>query len=420
MRFTSACLLACLSLLSVGSYSQVERCFSAGYLEQLSQDDPSLADLQETIRERATTQSYGRLTEDEVYYIPVVVHVVYSNTSENISDDQIYSQIEVLNNDFRLLNDDADKIPADFADNAGDALIEFRLAALDPDGNPTTGITRTETSITQWDINAPITADNNSEKVKADSTGGHDPWDATCYLNIWVCDLGALILGYAAPPGTSLTKDGIVVGYKWFGSGGSAVPPYNRGRTATHEIGHWLGLKHVWGDDGNSCAGSDGVADTPNQAGPTYGCLSYPATDACSPNPPGIMFMNYMDYSDDTCMYMFTQGQANIMRSVLEDERASVVACALVVTNDSLPPGDEPVFIYPNPTTGFAWLPIDRLDSTTIEVGVYNVLGQQVIQLTHDSRLPVGLDLNDLPNGAYFVMASDGLKTVNGKVVLLR
>lgn len=92
----------------------------------------------------------------------------------------------------------------------------------------------------------------------------------------------------------------------------------------------------------------------------------------------------------------------------------------LVVTNDSLPPGDEPVFIYPNPTTGFAWLPIDRLDSTTIEVGVYNVLGQQVIQLTHDSRLPVGLDLNDLPNGAYFVMASDGLKTVNGKVVLLR
>ena len=90
MRFSSACLLACLSLLSVGSYSQVERCFSAGYLEQLSQDDPSLADLQETIRERATTQSYGRLTEDEVYYIPVVVHVVYSNTSENISDDQIY------------------------------------------------------------------------------------------------------------------------------------------------------------------------------------------------------------------------------------------------------------------------------------------------------------------------------------------
>ena len=86
----------------------------------------------------------------------------------------------------------------------------------------------------------------------------------------------------------------------------SAIQP---GRTATHEIGHWLGLKHVWGDDGNSCAGSDGVADTPNQAGPTYGCLSYPATDACSPNPPGIMFMNYMDYSDDTCMYMFTQGR---------------------------------------------------------------------------------------------------------------
>lgn len=252
-----------------------------------------------------------------VITIPVVVHVVYNTTAENISDAQINSQMGVLNKDYRRTNADANQTPSGFQGIAADCEIEFCLATVDPSGNPTTGITRTQTSVQSFDIGA--------DDVKFTNQGGINAWPRNKYLNIWVCDLGGGLLGYATPPGGPASTDGVVIGYRYFGTTGTATSPYNKGRTATHEIGHWLNLEHIWGDDGGSCGGSDNVADTPNQGQENYGCPSFPETDNCTPNSPGVMFMNYMDYTDDGCMNLFTTGQKNRMIAALNGPRASIL-----------------------------------------------------------------------------------------------
>lgn len=250
--------------------------------------------------------------------IPVVVHIVYNTTAENLSDARIQSQIDVLNQDFRRLNSDASNTPSAFQSVAADVEIEFCLATKDPNGQSTNGITRTSTSTTSFDIN--------SDNIKFTSQGGKDAWPSNKYLNIWVGDISGGILGYATPPGAfPAAYDGVVINYKYFGTSAfGAQSPYNKGRTATHEVGHWLNLKHIWGDDGTSCSGTDNVSDTPNQAGENYGCPTFPKTDACSPTSPGVMFMNYMDYVDDGCMNMFTAGQKTRMHAAINGARSSL------------------------------------------------------------------------------------------------
>ena len=238
--------------------------------------------------------------------IPVVVHVVYNTTAENISDAQVQSQINVLNADFRKLNADAGLVPAGFSGLAADANIEFCLASTDPNGATTNGITRTSTTATSFSTN---------DGVKFSSSGGRNAWDATKYLNIWVCDISGGILGYAQFPGGSASTDGVVIDFQYFGTIGTATAPFNKGRTGTHEVGHWLNLYHIWGDDGTSCTGSDLVSDTPNQADENYGCPTFPQV-SCSNGTNGDMFMNYMDYTDDACMYMFSTGQASRMQAL--------------------------------------------------------------------------------------------------------
>ncbi|MFN4123687.1 MAG: M43 family zinc metalloprotease [Flavobacteriales bacterium] len=246
-----------------------------------------------------------------IFRIPVVVHVVYRTNQENISDAQILSQINVLNQDFRRLNADASNTPALFLSAADDPGIEFCLATRDPQGNPTNGITRTQTTVTSFGLN---------DNMKNDATGGKSPWPRNSYLNIWVCNLGGGLLGYAYPPGASAAVDGVVIGFRFFGTTGTLQAPYNRGRTATHEVGHWLNLEHIWGDDNGSCNGSDQVADTPNQADAYYGCPTFPQVSCGSED----MFMNYMDYTDDACMNIFTKGQRDRMRAVMSGFRASL------------------------------------------------------------------------------------------------
>jgi len=248
--------------------------------------------------------------------IPVVVHVVYNSSTpaQNISDAQIFSQIDVLNRDFRKLNPDIASIPAPFQPLAIDARIQFALATIDPNGNPTNGITRTATTATGF-------ADD--DRVKSAATRGADPWPSDRYLNLWVCQLNGGLLGYAQFPGGPAATDGVVITHTGFGTTGTAAAPFNLGRTATHEIGHWLNLRHIWGDDGNGCNGSDFVDDTPNQAGPNFGKPSFPHV-TCNNAPNGDMFMNYMDYTDDAAMFMFTAGQVARMQAVLNHERANL------------------------------------------------------------------------------------------------
>ena len=282
-------------------------CGTTEYQMMLEQQDPSIIHRREEIEQ--FTRDYlvnNPQGERALVRIPVVVHVVYNTPEENISDAQIQSQLTVLNQDFRKLNADAANTPSAFAGLAGDANIEFCLATVDPNGNATNGILRVPTTATSFGTN---------NTVKSSATGGSNPWNAGKYLNLWVCDISGSILGYAQFPGGSASTDGVVCDYLYFGTIGTATAPFNKGRTATHEVGHWLNLYHIWGDDGTGCTGSDLVTDTPNAAGPNYGCPAFP-TVTCSNGPNGDMHMNYMDYTDDACMYMFSNGQISRMQAL--------------------------------------------------------------------------------------------------------
>jgi hypothetical protein len=249
----------------------------------------------------------------ETIIIPVVVHVVFNvnHPEQNISEEQIISQIEALNTDFRRLNSDTTNTPEIFRNIAADTHIEFRLARRTPDGLPTNGITRTATDVEAFSIE--------TDHVKFDDTGGINIWNRDRYLNFWVCNLDSGYLGYAQYPGGQPSTDGIVISWRNFGTTGTAQYPFNEGRTVTHEVGHWLNLVHTWGDEDN-CEATDYVADTPNQEKAYYHCPSFPQHSCESDD----MFMNYMDYTDDRCMNIFTIGQSNRMHATLNGFRAPI------------------------------------------------------------------------------------------------
>ncbi|MDO8184751.1 zinc metalloprotease [Conexibacter sp. JD483] len=256
----------------------------------------------------------GAVARRGITVIPTVVHVVYRTAAQNISDAQIQSQIDVLNRDFRMTNADVRSLPAVFAPLAADARIEFELARRDPSGRATSGITRTRTSAASF---------SDDDRVKSSRTAGVNAWPSDRYLNLWVCQLGGGLLGYAQFPGGAAATDGVVIRQSAFGTTGTAAAPFNLGRTATHEIGHWLNLRHVWGDDGTGCSGDDFVADTPNCAGSNGGIPAFPHV-TCRNGPNGDLFMNYMDYTDDAGMFMFTAGQVARMQASLDADRPTI------------------------------------------------------------------------------------------------
>jgi hypothetical protein len=242
--------------------------------------------------------------------IPVVVHIVHRTAEENISDAQVQSQIKALNRDYRAKNADKRKVPADWRGLVTDANIQFALASEDPSGKKTTGITRTETKVASF---------RPDDGVKAKKTGGVDPWPTDRYLNLWVCNLGEGLLGYAQFPGGPAARDGVVILYTAFGTQGTAKAPYDKGRTATHEVGHFFNLRHIWGDR-NDCTGNDFVADTPPAQQANFGKPAFPHI-TCNNGPDGDMFMNYMDYVDDDAMVMFSTGQVARMNATLAGPR---------------------------------------------------------------------------------------------------
>jgi hypothetical protein len=247
--------------------------------------------------------------------IQVVVHVVYKTDAENISDAQVKSQISALNRDYRGRNKDKKKVPTVWAGLVTDARIQFALATKDSAGKPTNGITRTKT-------NADSFADD--DRVKFAKQGGANAWPSDRYLNLWVCSLGGGLLGYAQFPNGPVDTDGVVILNTAFGTKGTARRPFNLGRTATHEVGHWLNLRHIWGDT-TDCSGGDSVDDTPNAATPNYGKPAFPHI-TCKNGPNGDMFMNFMDYVDDDSMFMFTPEQVARMQSALENSRKKLWA----------------------------------------------------------------------------------------------
>lgn len=249
-----------------------------------------------------------------VRIIPVVFHIIHDGGPENISKAQVLDQVRILNEDYRRLNPDTVNTPEAFDSVAADSRVEFRLANFDPEGKCTDGIVRVQSKRTS--------GASNENGVKALSY-----WDRNKYLNIWVVqDIGTesnlgTVIGYAQfPLGGATATDGVVLTASWTGSIGTST---HRGRTATHEVGHWLGLRHIWGD---SECGNDGIADTPVHKAANFGCFTFPKINDCAGGDTirGEMFMNYMDYSDDYCMNMFSKGQNAVMDFTLEGPADSI------------------------------------------------------------------------------------------------
>jgi hypothetical protein len=309
------------------------------HLKHLEKDRPNLrVQLQQQAKAAGTnfkgTKAPGVL--GGVITIPVVVHVVYNTDEQNISEEQIASQLEVLNKDFRRLNADASNTPDPFKAVAADTEIEFKLAQRTPDGEPTNGITRTRTTAADFKVD---------DAMKASSSGGKAAWNTSQYLNIWVVKFNKDedVLGYGQFPNTgSPASDGVVIDYRYLGTTGTAKAPFNQGRTATHEIGHWLNLFHIWGDE--EC-GDDQVADTPTQAAENTGCPTFPKVSC---NNEGDMFMNYMDYTNDACMNLFTTGQKNVMQQALTKYRPGILT-SLGATSVQVPELDAALIEVTSP-----------------------------------------------------------------------
>ena len=251
-----------------------------------------------------TRQLGGAASKAQTVTIKVAVHIVYNSEEQNISDDQVKSQIAVLNEDYRKRNADVSNVPGVWTALVGDANIQFAL--LD---DASLAITRTKTDKVSFGMN---------ESVKFTAKGGHDVYMPENVLNVWVCNLDGL-LGYAQFPGGKPQTDGVVINYQAFGKGGSATYPYDLGRTLTHEVGHFLNLHHIWGDK-LDCTGDDLVADTPKALEPNYDKPAFPHI-SCANGPNGDMFVNYMDYVDDDTMVMFTDGQVERMAATLLGSR---------------------------------------------------------------------------------------------------
>jgi hypothetical protein len=291
------------------------RCGAMQAHERLLEAHPSFRQNEARIdqfTERSIASGLAQRTTRRVITIPVVVHVVHKRASENISKTQIRSQINVLNRDFGATNPDKSNVPAVWQGLIGNAKIKFALATKDPRGNRTDGVTRTKTNRSSF---------GTDDSVKSSASGGANPWPAKRYLNLWVCNLSDGLLGYAQFPGGPARTDGVVILYSAFGRQGEVRAPFDLGRTATHEVGHWLNLRHIWADT-MDCSGGDRVPDTPNAAGPNYGKPTFPHI-TCNNGPNGDMFMNYMDYVDDAAMFMFTDGQITRMNAALAGPRSS-------------------------------------------------------------------------------------------------
>jgi len=365
----------------------------AGFAEGFDQIESQIAEF-DLNQFPSTRDGFKEIT------IPIVVHVLYRLEEHNISYEQIASQIDVLNRDFNLLNADQAKIPDVFRSVAGKAKFTFKLANTDPYGNFTTGVTRTKTDVEY------IADEMNYHKS---SQGGKTPWNQALYLNIWVCEIKGGTLGWSILPGSNISeRDGIVMSPRAFGTMGTAIEPYNGGRTLVHEMGHYFGLRHLWGSDDEACGFTDYMSDTPEQRSENFGCKEFPHY-SCDGEPNGDMFMNYMDYGNDTCMLFFTERQVAYMQLIVKTvRRALFYSQGVTGVNDHLP---SEIKLYPNPV-------LDQLHvelETREEIRIYNALGA-LVYVGSDQSLIQQVDVSDWSSGVYYVHAGEHVeKLIVGK-----
>jgi len=319
---------------------QIHRCATHEAIRHQEALNPGyLQNVNEVFNRAKDNHSQNRET---VYIIPVVFHVVYNTAAENLPDDVLIDQLNILNATYGYTNADQINLRDTFNTIVGSTDIQFELATVDPDGNPTSGITRTSTSITEFGGLGMISGDMSEvERIKSTSDGGEDAWDQTRYLNIWVADMSVsfggqsitALMGYATPP-DNLTNwpagsaggmsDGVVLQYQAVGSNnpitldpGTGVINFE-GKTCVHEVGHYLGLRHIWGD--GDCTAEDGIDDTPNATENSQNITNCDTLNNTCTDNIGVfgdlpnMQENYMDYSPESCQVAFTVGQSDLMR----------------------------------------------------------------------------------------------------------
>jgi len=374
-----------------GTYPYSQQQLSTNlYLKQTS------LSVQNFIQQTLVSSGENRL-DKTVIRIPVVVHVLYHHPAEKISDKMVNDQLTLLNQCFRLQNEDTVKIPSYFKNLAADCEIEFHLATSDPGKRNTTGIVKKYTPIEKWTVD---------DKVKSSLEMGDDPWNPAEYLNIWVCNLDKYA-GYSSVLGGPANVDGIVIDLQAFG---------DEQKTLVHETGHWLGLKHIWGDE---YCGDDGVEDTPKQASYTIGCPSGTRV-TCNNSPNGDLYMDYMDFTNDKCRLLFTHGQKARMKSLFNPGGPRNSLLNSEGLNPPLVfeipvPEDDPKWleprIYPNPAKNELIIDLNY-DARWVGniIQVINLHGQQIATVPISSKLQK-IDISRLSPGIYFLAAKrkDGL-----------
>lgn len=423
MKLLLAIGFACLSTIT---FSQnLHRCVTQEAIQYQENITPGFIDQVQQVFENSKAYSSNNLEKaGAIYNIPVVVHVVYNTPEQNLADSVIFNQIQTLTEDYNRLNADTVNMRSDFDIVKGSPQINFILAQVDPTGASTNGITRTSTSTSSFGSFAFLTGDfTDLEKVKSTMDGGEDPWDQSRYLNIWVCNMSinifgtetTALLGYATPPSglpnwppgsTPNLSDGVVIQFQAFGSnnpnildaGGGAIDV--RGRTASHEVGHYLGLRHIWGD--GDCTAEDGIDDTPNaDAQSNQDCDI--TKNTCTDNIQGVdlpdMIENFMDYSEETCQNSFTQGQVDLMHGVLENQRFDLVNNNPAAINEL----DLISFsIAPNPATNQI-----QIESSDViqKISIVSVDGQiaYTVELNNTSTV---INTSELARGYYYVIST--------------
>ncbi len=401
------------------------------YVHFLDQAYPGFKQSADAVFQRNTNTVSSR--DEEILTIPVVVHIVWQEEDQNLADSLVEQVIDVLNEDYRRLNADADLIRSEFAEVVGDPFIEFELVAVE----------RVQTEAT-FELN--LLGGSLPDNVKVAAEGGSDAWDTEHYLNIWVCNIeGGALLGYAYPPADldhwpaganapSPELDGVVIHAPVFrrtgtftasgliGNGETTIPV--RGRAVTHEVAHYLGLRHIWGDGLLSilgipdCDADDGVADTPQQGmSSQFQCdMNQNTCEEEMPDDLPDMFENFMDYASDDCMNSFTVQQIAIMRSVLENERSGLLSPT--VNNEEVVIDQNQFLVYPNPARDQLFVEVGDFLTEKVQLQVIDTQGRVVKAIILQSDGPNSIDVANLLSGLYTLLLTSNQQQFLQRVVI--
>ncbi len=359
-----------------------------------------------------TVLLFAPRVHSQTIIIPVVYHVMYANAAQNVADSVLQEQLDVLNEDYNAMNTDLWKVPAVWQPIIGNMNVLFTLATIDPNGNPTTGIERQMFTGQYYNWNNA-------------GAGGLPAWPDTSYLNIWVGNLTgpAGILAYAQFPGGPAATDGMVIDYRVIGLGAPANAPYDHGRTATHELAHWFGVMHI--NDYDSCYDHDGIADTPYQYGVNNVLGGYPVgkilTDSCQTSAPGIMWMNYLSYVNDTSMCFFTQGQIGQMIWCMNNMRVGFLTPDGVDAINEHPEISQ-YSVYPSPSTNGIFTISGGEASKSAVVEIYDLQGRIILSAINfeNGSTSIQIDLSSFENGTYSVIIRTGSILETKRVVLAK